>query len=222
MKNILLFFFAGIFLLLSGCNEPDAPANNSNNPVNKHLLELLDQKEYFRLETQLNLFKDSLDDKQRLFFQAFIDNAFNRNEESIKNIQTLLNKYSPTITDSMKAAVILLQDDDYFKLYQYAKAAQSISTVLSNYAGSLDSEKISDVKNDLLIRNALQNIPPQETIMRDNTVVHWKQDKLGLIEIPVKSNSKTHDCIFDTRANISSISQTYAAKLVLKMLEVSY
>jgi hypothetical protein len=122
MKNILLVFFAGIFLLLSSCNEPDAPVNNSNNPINKRLLALLDQKKYFRLETQLNLFKDSLDDEQRLFFRSFIDNAFNRNEESLKNILTLLNKYSTTIADSIKVAMILLQDDDYFKLFQYAKA----------------------------------------------------------------------------------------------------
>jgi hypothetical protein len=94
--------------------------------------------------------------------------------------------------------------------------------VLNNYQDALDSETISNVKNDLLIRNALQNISPQQAIIQNSTVIHWKKDEIGLIEIPVKSNSKTYDGIFDTRANISSISQTYAAKLGLKMLDVSY
>ena len=67
-----------------------------------------------------------------------------------------------------------------------------------------------------------KTIPPQEVIIRDSTVIHWKKDKIGLIEIPVKFKAKTYDCIFDTRANISSISQTYATKLGLKMLDVSY
>ena len=222
MKNTFLLFFAGIFLLFTGCNQQATPGNNSNNAVNKRLRALLDQKEYFRLETQLNLFKDSIDNKQRLYFQSFVDNAFNRNEESIKDIDTLFKNYFSTITDSTKAALNLLQDDDYFKLFQYAKSAQSIKTVLNNYQAVLDSEKISDIKNDLLIRNALQNIPPQETIIHDSTLIHWKKDRIGLVEIPVKSKAGTYDCIFDTRANISSISQTYAAKLGLKMLDVSY
>ncbi len=44
---------------------------------NKRLLGLLDQKEYLRLEIQLNLIKDSTDKKQTLFFQSCVDNAFN-------------------------------------------------------------------------------------------------------------------------------------------------
>jgi len=222
MNGISRLLVAGIFLVLVGCNQHIAPGNNSNSPFNKQLRELLDQKEYFRLETKLNILKDSIDNRQRLYFQAFVNNAFNRNEESIRDIDTLFKNYFSAITDSAKAALSLLQDDDYFKLYQYAKAAQSINTVLDNYVGVLDSEKISDIKNDLLIRNALQNIPPQEAIIRDSTVIHWKKDRIGLFEIPIKSKAKTYDCIFDTRANISSISQTYAAKLGLKMLDVSY
>ena len=65
--------------------------------VNKRLLALLNQRDYFRLETQLNLYKDGLDNKQRLYFQSFVDNAFNRNETSIKEIDTLLNNYSAVI-----------------------------------------------------------------------------------------------------------------------------
>lgn len=144
-----------------------------------------------RLETQLNLLKHNIDDKERLYFQAFVDNAFNRNEASVRDIDSLFRNYFSAITDSVKAALTLLQDDDYFKLYQYAKAAQTINIVLSNYQGVLDSEKIADIKNDLLIRNALQNVPPQQAIIPDSTVIHWKKDRIGLFEIPVKSKGET-------------------------------
>ena len=222
MKNIFLVFLTGIWLFLISCNEQVGHKANTSDAAIKLLDALLDERDYFRLETKLDSFKDSIDNKHKLYFRSFVDNGFNRNEACIKGINTLLEKYSSTLTDSIKAALILLQGDSYFKLFQYGKAAQSSNKVLNNYSGALDSEKISDIKNDLLIRAALRNISPQETTIHDSTVIEWKQDRIGLIEIPVTSNSKTYDCIFDTRANISSISQTYAVKLGLKMLDVSY
>ena len=72
------------------------------------------------------------------------------------------------------------------------------------------------------MRNALKDISPQQTIIKDNTTMQWTRDKLGLINIPVKTNGPTYSAIFDTRANISSVSQTYARKLGLRILNVTY
>ncbi|MEO8765657.1 MAG: retropepsin-like aspartic protease [Ginsengibacter sp.] len=222
MKNIAPVFVFVIYVLFTGCNQVSRRVDNSNNRFSSVLHGLLGQKEYFQLETQLHLLKDSIENKERLFFQAFLDNAFNRKERSIRVIDTLLTNYFSQLSDTTKAALLLLKDDDYFKLYQYAKSARNIDTVLENYQAALDSDKISDIKNDLLIRNALQSVPPQEVIIRERAYIPWKKDRIGLVEIPVRTREQTYDCIFDTRANISSISQTYAAKLGLKMLDVSY
>ena len=221
MKNASTLFILFIFSLLAGCDRHSI-SKTPGETLDRRLSELLDQREYFHLESTLNLLKDSIDSRQKLYFQAFIDNAFNRNEISNNDVDTLFKNYFAGLTDSMKAALGLLQDDNYFKLYQYDKSAQSINTVLNKYQDALDSENISDIKNDLLIRNALKNIPPQSTTIPDSTIIFWKKDKLGLFEIPVKSKDSIYDCIFDTRANISSISQTYAAKLGLKLLDVSF
>jgi hypothetical protein len=223
MKHGFLYF-AGIFLILTGCsNGGNRPENNSEtNAIHKRLQVLLDQKEYFRLEAQLNLLKDSLENKERLYYQSFVDNAFNRNDESIRDIDTLLTNYIPKLTDSVKADLYLLQGDCYFKIFQYAKAALCDSMALYHYSAALDNEKIGDIKNDLLIRNALQRISPQQINIEDSATIRWKKDRIGLIEIPIKTGAALYDGIFDTRANISSITQTYAAKLGLKILPVSY
>ncbi len=219
MKNILLLFITFSVLLVQ-CTEHATKASSS--AIKAKLSELLNEKEFFKLEEQLNSSKDRIDDDQRLYFQAFLDNAFNRNVASVTTIDTLLNDHSSSLTDSSKAALQLLQGDCYFKLFQYAKAAQSDSLILDRYSKSLDSNQVNDIKNDLLIRNALRLIPPQRTSITRNTNIQWTRDELGLIEIPVKQDTTTYSCIFDTRANISSISQTYAARLGLKMLDVSY
>jgi hypothetical protein len=219
MKNIVLLFMTFSVLLVK-CTE--RATKTSSSVIKAKLNALLNEKEFFKLEQQLNSSKDSIDDDQRLYFQAFLDNAFNRNEASVRTIDTLLNDYSSSLTDSSKAALQLLQGDCYFKLFQYAKAAQCDSLILGSYAKSLDSNQVNDIKNDLLIRNALRFIAPQRTSITRNTNIQWTRDEIGLIEIPVKHDTTTYSCIFDTRANISSISKTYAIKLGLKMLDVSY
>ncbi len=76
--------------------------------------------------------------------------------------------------------------------------------------------------NELLIRHALVTTPPQQTTINANTTIHWTRDKIGLLEIPMTTAGQSIDAIFDTRANISSITKTYAAKLHLHSLDVSY
>src|ERR1700735_2075316 len=94
MKYSFLFFLATL-LLLSACN------NTANNiAANKRMQSLLDQKDYFRLQAQLNLL--AADDDEKFYFASFIDNAFNRNEDCIKDVAMLLQKYPHQFADSTK------------------------------------------------------------------------------------------------------------------------
>ena len=221
MKNSFLFCFAIILLLFSGCNNREKIIKPGRT-LNRRLGTLLYQKEYFRLANLLQRDRDSLNDNEKLYYQAFIDNAFNRNEQAVRDVDSLMKGNFPRLPDSAAVALQLLREDSYFKLYRYAGAARQDSMILRNYSNVLDSEKLSDVKNHLLIRNALRSVPPQETIKKDSLTISWKKDRIGLIEIPLKCGNIIYDAIFDTRANISSISKTYAKKLGLRILDVSY
>lgn len=217
----ILFLIATLAVLLTRCTNQETK-HPSSAVYTKQLHALLDDKDYFRLAAQLNLLKDSIDDYGRLYFESFVDNAFNRNGAAAATVDSLLKNYSSKFSDSAKVALQLIQEDSYFKLFQYAKAARVDSFILEHYAKALDSEKVGDIKNDLLIRNALQHIPPQSVSINETTNISWTRDAIGLIEIPVKHDTSTYSCIFDTRANISTITETYARKLGIKLLNVSY
>jgi hypothetical protein len=201
----------------------------SNNAIRKEerkkliyerLQSLLSEKEYFKLSSQLFFYKDSIDKEQRLFFQSFVDNAFNRNRDAIKDIDILLS--DAKTPDSIKCDLAALASDSYFKTFQYAKDAQTDSLLLNHYQRTLDSAKISDIKNHLLLCSALKYIASQKTEIPASTSLKWAKDKIGLMEIPIKCRSKSYKAIFDTRANISSITRTYAGRLGLKILNASY
>jgi hypothetical protein len=212
-----------LYLFLAGCNERSVPERTKATDVVRVLDSLLTQKDFFRLEKALDASAaDVVSIDRRLYYKAFLNNAFNRNEQAVGEIDTLLARYAPAFSDSATFELRMLKGDSYFKLFRYAEAAQSCQMALAGYGKQLDSERLGDIKNSLLIRNALKNSPPQTVSIRDSALFHWKRDRIGLIEIPVKTHFKTYDAVFDTRANISSITQSYAKLLGVKMLDVSY
>ncbi len=222
MKHLLVFLTAIAFILTDTNNTVSAQTNTNSKPVNKQLQELLNQKKYFSLDAQFNLLKRFISKEQQLYFQSYLDNAFNKNEQVINDVTKLFRQFSSHLSDSSKVGLYQLMDDSYFKLFEYAKAASIDSIIINNYATAIDADKLSDIKNNLTIRNALKNILPQKIYLTHNTTIQGAKDKIGVVEIPVRNKDTTYDAIFDTRANISTISQTYAAKLGIRLLPVVY
>ncbi len=216
-KHILPFC---LVCLLMSCTGRMTDRNKEISPAYKHLLELLEQRDYFRLESSLNSYKDQISKEQNLYFRSFLNNAFNRNEEAIKMIDTLLTAFNPS--DSTRANLFILQSDCFFKTYQYAKDVRICHLLLDHFAQFADSNEISEIKNHLLLCEALRNVPMQETRLAENTTIQWTKDKIGLMEIPLKRYGKLYSGIFDTRANISCVTKTYAEKLELRILDASY
>jgi hypothetical protein len=188
----------------------------------QQLQSLLDQKEYFKLRTSLNLLGDDISKERKIYFRAFVENAFNRNKQSEEDIIDLLSNYASVLTDSDKVALLRLQSNNYFRTFDYARAYASDQEIVGKYSHLLDSPTIKDIQNDILTRKALMNTPPQQLTKTEVTSLAWTRDKIGLIEIPITSHGSLFQGIFDTRANISSISRTYARKLGLRMLDVTY
>jgi hypothetical protein len=224
MQRVLIFYSL-VFLVLLGINTGQLHAQmlvNDKGADYTRLLHLLREKDFFDLEHQRPLLNQRLAPKQQLYFQAYVDNAFNRNQEAIRHTNTLLNKFSTSLSDSSKAALYLLRSDSYFKIFQYAKAAENDSILLHQYANVLDSHRIEEIKNKIIIYNGLKDVPSQQTVINGTAVLHWKRNKIGIVEIPVNRRRVSYDAVFDTRANISTITQTYAVKLHLQPLPVSY
>jgi hypothetical protein len=183
---------------------------------------LLDKKEYFHLENQLNLHSLELSTSRRLYFAAILDNVFNRNTGCIARIDSFMNLDLAGLPDSIKANLLRVQGDSYFKLGQYAAAARTDSLLVHQYPKAVDSPTLADEKNDWLIRHALRNEAPEEVVLGAGAGVTWSRDLLGLIEIPLQSHTQTVNAIFDTRANISSVTRSYAEKLHLRLMDVHY
>ena len=68
----------------------------------------------------------------------------------------------------------------------------------------------------------LQNVPPQQAIIDNTTRIAGKRDMARLLNIPVQFATVIFLFVFDTGANISVISETYAAKSTSKLLHTRF
>ena len=231
LPGILAIVLLTVFVpCCTSVEKVDAP------PLIRQMDRLLDKKEYFHLETQLNLHTRELSAPRRLYFAAILDNAFNRNASCVARIDSFMNQTAAGLpdslgghadslkgsADSLVAKLLRVQGDSYFKMGQYAAAARTDSLLVHRYPKAIDSSTLADAKNVWLIRNALRNESPQEVVPGTGGKVTWSRDSLGLIEIPLQSHTQTVNAIFDTRANISSITRSYAEKLHLHLMDVQY
>jgi predicted aspartyl protease len=207
-----------LLLLCHGCKPHTPTATEQQCQV------LLENKDFFHLRDLVVAGDEDLSPEKKHFFQAYVDNAFNRNEASDSAIAQLFDNYR-NMADSLKANLLLLKEDNDFKLGQYAFAAQANKQLLNTFWTELDSGILDDVRNRALIENGLVAVPRQQTVFPIDTgaeTIPWKRDTLGLIEIPVYMGDTSVSSIFDTRANISSIMESDAKRLGVHMLGVKY
>ena len=211
-----------LLFLSAGCHHPVSPQRE------KELQSLLDNKEYFKLRSTLAQSEEVISKDKSRWFHAFADNAFNRNAESSDNIRALLNDTIPGrsagsgLPDSLKAKLLALEEDNEFKTFQYARAAATNNELLRYYRHAVDSGTYADIKNTAIITSALSGEPVQQVTIPAGARIPWTKDRIGLMEIPLKTGDSVYQSIFDTRANISSISATYARRLGLRPLDASF
>ena len=207
-----------LLLLCHGC-RPHPPT-----ATEQQCQAFLKQKDFFRLRDLIAAGDEDISPENKRYYQAYTDNAFNRNQASDSAINRLFDEYR-NIADSLRSRLLLLKEDNDFKLGQYALAAQANKLLLTDYRTQLDSPDLDDVRNRALIENGLAGITPQQTVFPDdtaNTTIPWQRDKLGLIEIPVHMRDTSVFSIFDTRANISSIMESDAKRLGVRLLGAKY
>src|SRR4051794_30608764 len=105
MKRILLSGSLVLSLLLSACHHKPllSPA------ASKKLGAFLAGKHYFKLESLVKLYQDSLDDGKKLYYAAYLDNVFNRNDDCIRDVNKLISAFAAQLPDSVQVRLRRLQ-----------------------------------------------------------------------------------------------------------------
>lgn len=203
---ITIILFSQVFLFASDNSE--------------ELKKLYDNKKYFELNIKITN-NDFSRVPEILFYKGTVCNKFNQLNQSID----FINQY--LIINKENKEALYLKDcyeilaDNYIKLYQYNRAAETYQTIFDNFKSTLDSENIADVQNSIKLWKTFSNVPPQSVFVSNDTKLKIIKDRAGLTNIPLTINKDSIDFVFDTGANLSTITKTFAARLGLKIFDDS-
>ena len=185
----------------------------------KVLKTLLYTRQYPQLELALLSPKTGKEDK--IIYQAFLLNAYNKPEESDNLLAKIFARKIKENDDSLQFYLHRIDYDNKVKLNDYRSAYQASEFLLKKYPKFLDSSEFEDQKEESKIWKFLTDIPKQKVVIGETAVLPVKHDLAGLWNIPVNNGDSTYEFIFDTGAGISTITDTYARKLKLDIIKNS-
>lgn len=209
MKTIRFFQLIPFLLSLVACSPTEETFRD--------IYQLTIEKDFFQADVLLSENREELSKQHQAILQAKINNAFNKNENSQKNITYVFKNHS-SLEDSILVDLYKTKIDNEFKRYQYKSAKESLEKLLKNFKAYFTEDEITDLKNQLKIYSALENIPPQKIDKFKDLSIVMSKDVAGLNNLPVSTALDISNFIFDTGANLSVISKTTSQKLGVDIL----
>jgi predicted aspartyl protease len=205
---LLIFFFTNVSLYAADTDRLDS---------------LLVHRHFFVLQRELK--SDAYSDlptHRKLYYQAYLHNFFHDLTTSNQEIALLLDKYKKQLSHNQISNLLMKKVDNHVKLYQYREAHLTTLLLLRKYRNTLSSEEREDARNSDIIWKGLQHVAPQTTTIVSETSIPYRRDIAGLINVPVNFADSSFYFVFDTGANLSVITESYARKINLRILNVRF
>ena len=152
-----------------------------------------------------------------LFYRGIVANRFNQ----LRKSDEFLQKYLDGNEAAHQQDAYETLADNYTRTFDYGKAADVYKLVLDRFKDKIDAEKKKDYENSFGLWDSLRNSPKQEVTFNNDLSVQGTRDKADLLNLPVEISGQKMDFVFDTGANLSTMTVSTAKKLGLKIIESS-
>lgn len=189
----------------------------THNSAFENIYRQIKQKNFFKARNLFEGTEKKLSANDKYFIEAILDNAFNKPEESNRKILKLLAS-KKELSDSLMPKILHIKEDNCMKRSDYAGAKNAVEEALHKYDHLLTEEERTDLKNNLKIWTALEKQPAQKITKNGNTRLKMQKDVANLKNLKVKTKEDSMNFIFDTGANISTISATAARRLKMNII----
>lgn len=216
-----LFLFLFLFTIGTACTNSKQEHTNGE-VLFTEMDSLLQVKNYFTARELYEKHKNSLSEYHRLRIGLFLDHAFNRPEASTRKTDSLLSLYAAEMTDSLRYRVEAITHITYARQYEYRKAKTSLKQVLVNYPQFLTQDEKENMENTLIIWTALQDQPKQKVTKLEDLEMPILRDQAGLQNLMVTKDTLKQQFVFDTGANISTITASTAAAFGVQLLDGTF
>lgn len=212
--------YLAILLVFGSCSNSCAQSAgapqvspSAHSQILAHDLErLVREKRYPELEHQL--LSSNLTAMERSYFEGILADRRNHVSQAI----ALFERIAPRLrtTNPHRAATALRTlASDYFKVGRYADASSVYSDLLQHFAMEFRPAEKRAIQDNLHTFELLREAAPQTVAGTRNFTVPLQRDPIGDIDVPLQIGETKQWWIFDTGANISTITLSTAKGLGL-------
>jgi hypothetical protein len=183
-------------------------------PDASRLDELIAQNRY--LELQRDLCAAQLSTSNRAYFEGIVADRTHNVADAI----ALLGKALPDLkAHSANRAALALRAlaSDYFEAGRYGDSANAYAALLKNYRSQFHADDLQGFSDNLHTYEMLRGAPAQVVAGATGFIVATRRDPLGNTDVPVTVGKTEMWWMFDTGANISTISLSTATRLGLTL-----
>ncbi len=196
---------------LAGCEKSGNDAK---------LQELLEGNDYFGLREEFAHSKDALSEQRALYYQALLDHAFNRCEESNAAIDDLLALSSVQSAEELVSELLALRAGNSIRLNRYREAAETYRQLIDRQNPVRDSTALAGYVNMHGLWSAVADVPPT-TVEKPgrNVTIDAARDAFNMLLVPVNSGGVAEKFVFDSRAGLSTVPLSVAQAMGMRVYD---
>ena len=202
----------------STAQQPGAGAQlhtgtSSGLDTNARLQNLLADHQYLRIQAQL----DQLTADQAQFYRGILANRSNQLEQSVKLLEPLVDNVSASGDTVREKLLRMTLAEDYLRLGDWAKAAQAYQTLDDRLHAKLSSGEQDEIEMPLKMLPLVNGNPPITVDPCEPFRLQVSNDPLGLIDVPVFIDARSHSWMLDPTAPFNLVSRSIARDVGLEV-----
>jgi Aspartyl protease len=167
---------------------------------------LLADHQYLRIQTQL----DQLPPDQAQFYRGILANRSNQLEQSVQLLEPLIDKMTASGDPVREKLLRMTLAEDYLRLGDWVKAGQAYQTLDDRLHAKLSPGEQDEIEMPLKLLPLAKDDPPVTVDPCEPFRLQVSNDPLGLIDVPVFIDARSHSWMLDPTAPFNLISRSIA------------
>jgi hypothetical protein len=202
----------------NGGQQSDAVAQlhtgtSSGPDTEARMQNLLADHQYLRMQAQLG----DLRPDQAQFYRGILANRTNQLEQSVRFLEPLVDQVTASGDATREKLLRMTLAEDYLRLGDWAKAGQGYQALEDRLHAKLSSGEQDEIEMPLKMLPLVKGNPPITVDPCEPFRLQVSNNPLGLIDVPVFIDSRSHGWMLDPTAQFNLISRSIAQDVGLEI-----
>ncbi|HVN94677.1 MAG TPA: retropepsin-like aspartic protease [Terracidiphilus sp.] len=181
------------------------------------LRNLLADHQYMRVQAQL----DQLPPEAAQFYRGILANRSNQLQQSVELLEPLVDAVTASGDTEREKMLRMTLAEDYLRLGDWTKAAQAYQILDDRLGAKLTPGEQDEIEMPLKMLPLVKDNPPVTIDPCEPFRLQVSNDPLGLIDVPVFIDARSHSWMLDPTAPFNLISRSIAQYVGLEISENS-